>query len=729
MVNSMAKSVENQYEEKRLVSQIKPLFRRLDILANMFQGKSKSAALCYDGEGIKLALNQKEPSELAIALIRYLKNVASVDYTAPGFISRLNEERTKLLRYAEAQTQGDMLSGWVRRFKTNLLRTEGSIHGYRIQQDHHLASVFHGQEYREEVAFPENIVEALKNGIMYIPGKNGVHSELKIAQHLLYNNYAKLESGEKFYIATSKKCCRNCEAAIKAINNAFSETVIGKEAPNYSESTLPGANLSIATKESLVGIGGSREIYPSPIPPFMIQNDQLSQAIREKIVRDFLINIGRDIRSDLKQVFSESQRISGNLLHSFSLSPTYRITETSIEEPPAITKKISNKSYVDLIRPEARALPSSNKIDSTIDSKAATEEKSTIAVSTKTNKSKKKKKKAPETKPKEIEQKDNDEIFSTIEKESTQQQLLPQEIAHPIIIFYERTNDSTSAEAANSIISELETANIKSLALYDQSFPENADLKSSFKAVLGRLYKAGAEKPTITDNEEYKNVVKTYKANYSLVNSADKNDIQTCNITLSATYVKEIAANSSTQIEQQKQQLRAFILKNKLTEEETCRSREAIEIFDSSLLNQDNIAIGEHIANKLIEICNETGKGVVAIIEWNKAKILEEQLTAMGCSNITSFFIYRKNALDELPQNSLNFNMLKYNPDHVNSAVMPNSTIIDATEISEEELKNRITECIRPVTINTIVEYQPELPQNWQERTSRSRTSSPSLLL
>lgn len=727
MVKSMVKSAENRYEEKYLVSRIKPLFRRLDILANMFQGKSKSAALCYDGEGIKLAFNQEETSELAIALVRYLQNVASVDYNVPGFISRLNEERTKLLRYAEAQTEGDMLSGWVRRFKTNLLRIEGSIHGYRIQQDPDLKPFFRGKEYREEVAFPENIVEALKSGIMYIPGKNGVHSELKIAQHLLYNNYAKLESGEKFYIATSKKCCRNCEAAIKAINNAFSETVTGKEAPNYSESTLPGENLSIATRESLVGISGSREIYPSPIPPFMIQSDQLSQAIREKIVRDFLINIGRNIRSDLKQVFNESQRVSGNLLHSFSISPTYRITETSIEEPPAITKKISNKRYVDLIRPEARALPS--KIDSTIDSKADTEEKSPIAVSTKPNKSKKKKKKAPETKPEEIEQKDNDEIFSTTEKESTQQQLPPQEIAHPIIIFYERPNDSTSAEAANSIISELEAANIKSLALYDQSFPENADLKSSFKAVLGRLYKAVAEKPTIKDNEELNNVTKTYLANYSLVSNADKKGIQTCNITLSATYVKEIAANSSTQIEQQKQQLEAFILKNKLTEEETCRSREAIEIFDSSLLNKDNIAIGEHIANKLIEICNETGKGVVAIIEWNKAKILEEQLTAMGCSNITSFFIYRKNAVDELTQNSLNFNMLKYNPDHVNSAVMPNSTIIDATEISKEELKNRITECIRPVTINTIVEYQPELPQNWQERTSRSRTSSPSLLL
>lgn len=724
-------------EEAELVSQISPPYRRLDVLANILQGRSAAAAICFDGRVFKVAINEREESELSLKLAKYLKEVATVDYGVPGFISKLNEKKAKLLKYIDAQYDGENTDGWISRSKSNLLRVEGSIHAYRIQENPSLRNLFRGNEYRAEVAFPEEMINAISRGFEYVPAINGMHAELKLAQELLYKNLNKLRSGEKFYIATSKKCCMNCEAAIGAINEVFSQEASQTEGLRYSSSSNPGRNLSIATKESLVGLPGSQEMFPARIPSFMVPGDsRLEESLRASIVEKFLDNLGRSPNTNLEELFYENRgrRHLNDLRHTFSVSPTSRLRRTEQSIPTSFTEKLSMESGAKIAAIAKRdhdttSLVSEMNLESTtigrslrMGEDASTEIKDAEETSsnkeTKSSSSNRKKKAAKANKKKKaakvkkqtnisVETEDDGveiEIEELIKQNSTDQ---------PIIIFYERPNDSTTVDTVKSLMGNFEASGIGTLAPYDSEVEPTSDLKAHYRGMFTQLTEAAKKTKTPEHRKLVKELMQVYMGNYQLIVKAEEEGLSISNISSIDKKSKGESGSTNFETASMEEKKRAI-----------CHDTEMMERYEQSLQNSDTNAVGKRLAGKLSAICRETEKGVVAIVEYNKAKALEEALKKSLCSNVTSFFIFRINELDRLEESNLIVNMLKYNPDFVNSTTMPNATIIDATGISKEDLNSRISECIRPVTIEPIVEYEPgqEKAGEWEERTSRSRS-------
>lgn len=155
-------------------------------------------------------------------------------------------------------------------------------------------------------------------------GTRDVHAEMKIVQKLFDNG--NIIQDVEFTIGISKRCCLNCECAIKAVNQIKGTKIIvvGNTEENEQSFSQEGSKLSFA----------------QGIPNFLMINSDIQQAfinIRNDEV-DKLITIKRvppedapEKSEDLNIIFSNSAtKFPGEQLHRKSESPPNQRTDSQI---------------------------------------------------------------------------------------------------------------------------------------------------------------------------------------------------------------------------------------------------------------------------------------------------------------------------------------------------------------------------------------------------------------
>lgn len=194
---------------------------RLDSLGYLIQGDDKCGAVCFDGVYLLLATNDQKRSRVLNSVIRYLIFLAQdmISYKEKkyedvkeilkhGIYEKMREE---VINEAKKTKKFNQDEEYEKRFRKCLNKVTRAI-------------IYAHFKPGNEKAFPEEIFEALQNKKIYFLDKSctktvhsGVHAELKIVQYLL--DQGKLDISKKYYIGVSKRCCRNCEKAIEAVDS------------------------------------------------------------------------------------------------------------------------------------------------------------------------------------------------------------------------------------------------------------------------------------------------------------------------------------------------------------------------------------------------------------------------------------------------------------------------------------------------------------------------------
>lgn len=313
-MENLAGELDNLSEK---VSQINPHYRRLDILAQMLEGEDQASSLCFDGQNLLFSCNSAERIDLQKKLLLHLVRVANIDYGNQTWYEELQTTREDVITeakkfYSEYQKPKNGIrldKDWLHNFENNLSRIEGSLASAIVRDTQGnidiLRGSFHRNMIREDASFSLELATAFKNNniidLKNIGGPGKVHAELRVAEYLL--NSKKIQKGEKFYISTSKKCCRNCEAVIKSINKTFQSN---SEGIAYGRSASLIENSSLTTRDLLTEGKGHEVLYGNSNPPkFMTKSSSLRTEDKEKIIEEFLkitgtININDTFNTNIK---------------------------------------------------------------------------------------------------------------------------------------------------------------------------------------------------------------------------------------------------------------------------------------------------------------------------------------------------------------------------------------------------------------------------------------------
>lgn len=195
---------------------------------------------------------------------------------------------------------------WLIEFEHNLQRVEGSVVASIAKTipsiTNNLKSLFTAEIIRDNAAFEPSLVRALQEGkIIDLNDAGKVHAELRIIDRLLRDK--KIQEGENFYISTSKKCCANCEATIKAVNHVFRRED-GTVQSNYGEHPSLLTNQPLTTRDLLTeGHGHGVRYGSSDVPRFMTEaSKSLSTIQKTNVITKFLEITGA---SNLRNLFAE----------------------------------------------------------------------------------------------------------------------------------------------------------------------------------------------------------------------------------------------------------------------------------------------------------------------------------------------------------------------------------------------------------------------------------------
>jgi hypothetical protein len=192
--------------------------RRFDSLAVLFQGDAVCGASCFDGEQLLLANNHGIETELVKKVIVYLQTIAIMCH---GGEHQYSVIKGQLMSYAHRTI------GLIQKNTTYETRFQAALD----KVTHSLRCAYHNPQ--DPGAFTLEMAEAIRNGkIFFIKkgrksnSKRSLHAEMQIIDHL-YNDPRKiLNSGEPIYLGVSKKCCINCETAIRSVNNVKKSNIV-----------------------------------------------------------------------------------------------------------------------------------------------------------------------------------------------------------------------------------------------------------------------------------------------------------------------------------------------------------------------------------------------------------------------------------------------------------------------------------------------------------------------
>lgn len=316
------------------VSLINPHYRRLDILAQMLEGEDQASSLCFDGQNLLFSCNSAKRIDLQKKLLSHLVRIANIDYSNQNWYEELHTTHEDVITeakkfYSEYQKPKNGIrldNDWLSNFQSNLSRIEGSLASAIVRNTQGNIDILRGSfprnMTREDASFSLELATAFKNNkiidLENIGGPGKVHAELRVVEYLL--NSKKIQKRGKFYISTSKKCCRNCEAVIKSINKTFQSN---SEGIAYSRSASLIETSSLTTRDLLTEGKGHEVLYGNSNPPkFITRNSSLRTEDREKIIEEFLKITGTTNIND-----SFNTNIKGEkkyLGHINSISPTSR---------------------------------------------------------------------------------------------------------------------------------------------------------------------------------------------------------------------------------------------------------------------------------------------------------------------------------------------------------------------------------------------------------------------
>jgi hypothetical protein len=203
-------------QEIKAALSIPPDKRRFDSIAILIQGDAVCGASCFDGDNLLLATNRAEKTELVLRVQQYLKKIAQkssekLDHAV--FWKHINQLKAELINYVRMYVHLFQESKtYQERFISALNKVTSSIK-YAFQKAH------------DPAAFPFKMAEAIRKGkfIFLEPStttkkKRSLHAEMQIMDYLYLKNRKEFDSQNQIYLGISKKCCANCEVAIKAVN-------------------------------------------------------------------------------------------------------------------------------------------------------------------------------------------------------------------------------------------------------------------------------------------------------------------------------------------------------------------------------------------------------------------------------------------------------------------------------------------------------------------------------
>jgi hypothetical protein len=219
---------ESNRRQKREAEEKSPQDRRFDSIGWLIQGDDKCGASCFDGKNLLLSTNAKKQSELSKIIVAYMVWVAKSSAELIVEIKNSFEDLDRRLEIAAKiiHKWTDQKKECKKRIGLILSFAENEIKLYRENKEYKEAftdslnkitrSIRHSYLKPEsEKALPKALVNALKKRQVLYLGESNIHAELKIVQKLI--DTKGLPKTQR-YIGISKRCCRNCMAAIKIVN-------------------------------------------------------------------------------------------------------------------------------------------------------------------------------------------------------------------------------------------------------------------------------------------------------------------------------------------------------------------------------------------------------------------------------------------------------------------------------------------------------------------------------
>ena len=677
--------------EEQLISKIKVPYRRLDSVSNSLQGQDGGAAIYFDGSEIIMASNSQQQSELSLRISNHLCFVASVDYAEPGFVNRVNQSRAQLLKYAHAISD-HISNNWYKDFVADLERIESSINASIILVNPGLASYFSKITDPERIAFPPEMVEAIKKGITFIEGSPGVHAELKLTQKILEDGAKDdFASSKQHYIGISKKCCVNCQSAIIAVDKVFSRFPPPSGLP-IADEEMPGDTYKIVTRDILAGIRGSDLSFPCAPPSFLEYDGSESPLINGMVAgfrKEFFAERQRvnPAISTIDAAFRENsasltdrQVMASKMRRTYSLSPTGR--------ERAVEGYVAMMLAKDLDVAEEKAVGSrSAAADNRGAEASALDEFSTTAVAAAPKKKKNKKLAKTDESDDELlsrliietQQKRAEELL-LMQKRQAEELLIAQH--QPIILFYEISDqDITSTQVITELLRGFKEDGIDSLVIVDNNM---ASYKGSPLKFLEN--NPVLKEKRLSRDPEIKEIVEIYDTYKQMLSTAGALYITTYNAGTVSGETSETAeyGRRSTAILNER-------IKDLATRGETdyCHDEQVMGLFREDLTSRIHADRSERIANKIFEECSKT-KGVVALLEIADAKTVEQKLVDLGCSNVVSFCVYKN--LERL-DTDISSHMWRHNQDYAQTQMIPKSIIVNA---SGREIREVVHDLVRP---------------------------------
>lgn len=339
--------------------------KRLDSLALLIQGQSPCGATHFNGKELFLANNAQDLDTIRF-IIEQLKDAAKFHYDAltkiRGLKDALKKAEQSLTALSERKSELDGQGKRTSKLRANILTEKETIrtlnndmdefYKYTRDRNHKIAkkivahakgaSHFRGDTDHEKrfikatckvlqsirYAYLKNndkhawsrpLADALRDGdvkficdpthsVTYRPQKQGlfewktkkVHAELQIIDYLIAKSALDIRS--KIYFGISKRCCLNCENAIKAVNYVKKSTIIAN--PNEDN------QIGIVCRDE-----GSGEPFPAMYPSFLSENkairvEFLKLAGHETLHCAFKVRSSRQVKQEemLHEASSEYER-------------------------------------------------------------------------------------------------------------------------------------------------------------------------------------------------------------------------------------------------------------------------------------------------------------------------------------------------------------------------------------------------------------------------------------
>lgn len=212
--------------------------RRLDSLAWLIQGDDTCGAAYFDGSHILLATNNNKRSDLITKVVGYFIAIAKDSQKLSQQLAngdKIKSRQAIQIYKASCHKRMEELHNYVELhielYANNIYRNAFRIALKKLT--HSLQCVYLKPE--NENAMDKTFSEAIRNAQLKFITVNQstmqstehVHAEMKIVDYLLGKN----KLNNRAYIGISKKCCKQCTMAIKAVNHVKKSTIQEGDGP------------------------------------------------------------------------------------------------------------------------------------------------------------------------------------------------------------------------------------------------------------------------------------------------------------------------------------------------------------------------------------------------------------------------------------------------------------------------------------------------------------------